>query len=59
MGLETTDGIAGFFGAQQLLHGKVETLEDKMEHYRNLTIEDINAVKHLLHKDNLYMYWVE
>jgi hypothetical protein len=57
--LEASDDIASFIGEQELLHGKIETLGQKMEHYKKLSLADIAAVAPLLDSKNLYMYWVE
>ncbi len=58
MWLETTDGIASFIWSQELLYGKIETLEEKIAHYEKLTLVDVNWLAHMLRSELLYSYWI-
>lgn len=59
MGIETSDQMASFLGAQQLLYGKIETLDQIVETYKNLKIEDVKKIANKLNKENLYLYYIK
>lgn len=59
MGIETSDQMASFLGAQQLLYGKIETLDQIVETYKNLKIEDVKNIANKLNKENLYLYYIK
>jgi len=59
MGIESSDEMASFIGNQYLIYKKVETLEEILKKYKELTIEDIQAVAKKLHKENLYFFYIK
>jgi predicted Zn-dependent peptidase len=59
MGIESSDQMASFLGAQYLLYGKIETLDEIVQTYKNLKIEDIKAIANKLNKENLYLYYIK
>ena len=59
MGIETSDDMASFLGAQYLLYGKIETLDEVLAEYKKVTLEDIQAIAKTLTKDNSKLYWIQ
>lgn len=59
MGIESSDELADFLGGQQLLKGKIETLEQILDEYKKVTIDDLKAVAKNLTEENLYTYYIE
>jgi len=59
MGIESSEQMASFLGAQRLLYNKIETLEEIVETYKNLKIEDIQKIANKLNKENLYLYYIK
>lgn len=59
MGIESSDEMASFIGNQYLIYKKVETLEEILKKYKELTIYDIQAVAKKLHKENLYLFYIK
>lgn len=59
MGIESSDQMASFLGAQYLLYGKIETIDQIIQTYKNLKIEDIKAIVNKLNKENLYLYYIQ
>lgn len=56
LSLESTDDIANFFGAQELLQKKVETLEEKITNIRQVSAKDIQKIaREIFTNDNLYL----
>lgn len=58
MGIESSDELADFLGAQQLLKGKIQSLDEILENYKSVSIEDLKAVAQNLAKDRLYTYYI-
>lgn len=54
MWIETSDQMADFIGAQQLLYWEIKTLEEIIEAYKQVTLDDIKAIAPMLHPENLY-----
>ncbi len=59
MGIESSDQMASFLGAQYLLYGKIETLDQIVQTYKNLKLEDVKAIANKLDKKNLYLYYIK
>ncbi len=59
MGIESSDEMASFLGAQYLLYNKIETLEEILQKYKSLTIDDIKSIANKLHKENLFLYYIQ
>lgn len=58
MGIESSDELADFLGAQQLLRGNIHTLEEILDEYKKVTLEDLKMVAKNLSRDRLYTYYV-
>ena len=54
MGLETSNEVATFLGNQYLFKRKIETIEEKINIYKNLSLEEIKNVAPIVHPDNFY-----
>lgn len=59
MGIESSDEMAGFIGNQYLLYGKIQTLEEILKKYKEVSFEEIREIWSLLQRDNLYLYYVQ
>jgi len=59
MGIESSDQMASFIGNQYLIYKKIETLEDVLQKYKKLTIEDIKEVAKKLNKEQLYLFYIK
>ncbi len=59
MGIETSDSLASFLGNQYLIYWNIETLDDIIATYKNLTLQEVQQVAHHLHQDNRYLFYVE
>ncbi|HPC34552.1 MAG TPA: hypothetical protein PLP73_02730, partial [Candidatus Absconditabacterales bacterium] len=59
MGIESSDNMADFMGSQYLLYGEIKTLDEILEIYRNMKLEDILEITDKFKKENLYQYWIE
>ncbi|MCK9467764.1 MAG: insulinase family protein [Candidatus Absconditabacterales bacterium] len=59
MGIESSDEMANFMGNQYLLYGEIKTLDEILEIYRNLKLEDLLEIADKFKKENLYQYWIE
>lgn len=56
LSLESSDDIANFFGAQELLQKKVETLEEKITKIRKVSAKDIRGIaKEVFTHNNLHL----
>jgi predicted Zn-dependent peptidase len=59
MGIESSDELANFVWRQQLLYGRVKSLDEVLEVYKNMKIEDVIAIAKKFEEENLYKYWIE
>lgn len=59
MAIESSDQMANFLGSQYLLYDKIETLDEIVQKYKNLEIQDIKNVAHKLNNENLYLYYIK
>jgi len=59
MWIETSEEMASFLGDQYLMYGKIESLDELLEHYKNLTLDDVNALCPMLDLENCYSYHIE
>lgn len=59
MWIETSDEMADFLWDQYMLYGKIETLEEELQHYKNLNLNDVNSLLSCLSLDKLYTYHIE
>ena len=54
MGIETSDEMADFIGSNYLLYKKIETLDQILENYKQVTLDDIHAACSMVDPDKLY-----
>jgi predicted Zn-dependent peptidase len=59
MGIESSDEMASFIGNQYLIYKKIESLPEILKKYKNLTLEDVQAVAKKLSKENLYLFYIK
>jgi len=59
MWIESSDDMANFVGNQYLLYWEVKTLDEILEIYKNMKLEDVLDVVDKFNKENLYQYWIE
>ncbi|MFA7298193.1 MAG: pitrilysin family protein [Candidatus Absconditabacterales bacterium] len=59
MGIESSDEMASFVGNQYLIYKKIESLEEVLKKYKNLTLEDVKTVAKKLSKENLYLFYIK
>lgn len=59
MGIETSNQMVNFLGHQYLHYGEIETLEQKLENIRNVSLEQVCEVAQLLQEDQLYLYYLK
>lgn len=59
MGIESSDEMAGFLGRQYLSYGTIETLQEILEKYHAVSLQDVKEIASLLRRDNLYLYYVK
>jgi predicted Zn-dependent peptidase len=51
--------MALFLGSQYLVYNKIETLEEILDKYKKLTLNDVNQLSSMLSLDNCYTYHIE
>ena len=59
MWIETSDEMADFLWWQYIWFGKIETLEEILEKYKNLSLDDVNQLCGMLALENCYTYHIE
>ena len=59
MWIETSDEMASFLWNQYLIYNKIETLDDILQKYKELTLDDVNQLSGMLSLDNCYTYHIE
>ncbi len=59
MGIESSDEMASFIGNQYLIYKKIDTLDEILKKYKQLTLEDIKNVAKKLTKENLYLFYIK
>jgi predicted Zn-dependent peptidase len=59
MGIESSDEMASFLGSQELLYGKIETLEEVVKKYEKLTLADIQELAGMLSEDKCYLFYIK
>lgn len=58
MGIESSDELADFLGAQQLLKGNIMTLNEILDEYKKVTLDDLKSVAKKLSRERLYTYYI-
>jgi predicted Zn-dependent peptidase len=59
MWLETSSDVSERVGSDYLIYGKIETLDEVIQSYRNVTLEQIQALTQKLLWDKWYTYYIE
>lgn len=59
MGIETSDDMASFLGSQYLLYNEVKTLDEILAKYKQVTLEEVQAIAKTLTRDNSKLYWIQ
>ena len=59
MWIDSSEEMACFLGDQYLIYNKIETLEEILEKYKNLTLNDVNQLCWMLALENCYTYHIE
>ena len=59
MWIETSEEMADFLWGQYLIYNNIETLDEVLEKYKNLTLNDVNQISSMLSLDNCYTYHIE
>lgn len=59
MGIESSDEMADFLSSQQLLEGKIETIQDIIKHYQSVSKEEIEALFPYLKREQRRSYHIE
>lgn len=59
MWIESSDDMASFVWNQYLLYWEVKTLDEILERYKNMKLEDVLEIVDRFKKENLYQYWIE
>lgn len=59
MGIESSDEMASFLGSQYLIYNKIETLDDILQKYKKLTIQDIQDIAGMIKKENCFLYYIK
>ena len=59
MWIETSDEMASFLWDQYLIYNKIETLDDILEKYKKLTLNDVNDISWMLSLDNCYTFYID
>ena len=59
MGIESSDEMADFLSSQQLLEGKIDTIQDIINQYQSVSREEIEALFPYLRRDQRRSYHIE
>ena len=59
MGIESSDEIADFLSSQQLLEGKIETIQNIINQYQSVSREQIENLYSYLRRDQRRSYHIE
>ena len=59
MWIETSDEMADFLWWQYIWFGRIETLDDILQKYKKLTLNDVNQLSSMLDLKNCYTYHIE
>jgi predicted Zn-dependent peptidase len=59
MWLETSSDVSEWVGSDYLIYGKIETIEEIIQAYRDVTLEQIQQIAHKLLWEEWYTYYIE
>ena len=59
MWIETSDEMSAFLWWQYIGFDKIDTLEDILQKYNSLTLDDVNQIAKILSLENCYTYHIE
>jgi predicted Zn-dependent peptidase len=51
--------MALFLGSQYLVYNKIDTLDEILDKYKKLTLNDVNQLSSMLSLDKCYTYHIE
>ena len=58
MGIESSDELADFLGAQYLLKWQIHSLDEILDEYKKVALDDLKTVAKNLTRDRLYTYYI-
>lgn len=59
MWIESSNEMSSFIWSQYLVYKNIETLDEILQKYKNLTINDIKNIAWMLSKEKLRLYWIQ
>ena len=59
MWIDGSEGMAYFLWSQYLLYKRIETLDEILDNYKRLTLDDVNKICPMLSLENCYTYHIE
>ena len=59
MWIDSPEEMACFLGDQYLVYNKIDTLEEILDEYKKLTLNDVNQLCWMLDLKNCYTYHIE
>ena len=59
MGIETSDEMADFLWWQYMWFKEIDTLEEALDKYKKLTLNEVNQLSSILSLENCYVYHIE
>ncbi|MFA5747975.1 MAG: pitrilysin family protein [Candidatus Absconditabacterales bacterium] len=59
MGIESSDEMASFVGNQYLIYNKIQTLDEILDKYKNLKIDDVKNIANIISKEMNYLYYIK
>lgn len=59
MWIETSDEMSDFIWGQYIVYDRIESLEDILQGYKNLTLDDVNKLIWMLDLNNCYTFYID
>ena len=59
MGMETSDEVADRLGNRYMNRGEIITLDQLIEIYRSITLDEVKQLCSMFEKKYRYLYWIE
>ena len=59
MWIDGSEEMAYFLWSQYLVYNKIETLDEILQKYKELTLNDVNQLAPMFSLDNCYTYHIE
>jgi hypothetical protein len=51
--------MASFVGNQYLIYNKIQTLDEILDKYKNLKIDDVKNIANIISKEMNYLYYIK